>query len=214
MRRSRLWMCALLATATLGCKQVTQVKEAVNKQFAAIKAKIDAARHRLQPAPQPPAPTPTPAQGARGAQGVPATPTSPLQGGGAAAPEPTRPPPIHHPAIAQAPIIAAPGRDVPYVSDDTGTIAPGMAEREVYSVWGAPAAVRRAGEFTYLYFRNGCEHSCGMMDLVMLQNGHVVDAVLRWPGHEYSGQSSSPKGVKPHPNPGGDTLVVHPPSTP
>ena len=32
MRRSTLWMCALLATATLGCKQV-------NEQFTKIKQK-------------------------------------------------------------------------------------------------------------------------------------------------------------------------------
>jgi len=54
---------------------------------------------------------------------------------------------------------------MPYVSEDTGTIAPGMSEREVYSLWGAPAEVRRAGEYTYLFFNNGCERTCGTADV-------------------------------------------------
>ena len=91
-----------------------------------------------------------------------------------------------------------------------------MAEREIYSLWGPPIAVRRQGEFTYLYYRNGCEYTCGTEDVVFLQNGKVVDAVLRWPGHEYSGQSSSPAATPPHGpvRPGGDTLTVKTPSTP
>ncbi|MGH7568639.1 MAG: hypothetical protein ACREL9_06670 [Gemmatimonadales bacterium] len=100
------------------------------------------------------------------------------------------------------------------MSEDTGTVDPGMAERDVYSLWGPPAAVRRAGEFTYLYFKNGCEYSCGTMDLVILQNGQVVDAIVRWPGHGYSGLSSSPPGTIPGPTRGGDTLGVRPDSPP
>ncbi|HXF95902.1 MAG TPA: hypothetical protein VNI61_07340 [Gemmatimonadales bacterium] len=116
------------------------------------------------------------------------------------------------PSAPQYPAGTRPLRDEPYVSDDTGTIAPGMTERDVYSLWGPPVGVRRAGEWTYLYFRNGCEYSCGTYDVVFLQNGLVVDAILRWPGHGYSGQSSSPPGVVPLPTRGGDTLVVRPPS--
>jgi hypothetical protein len=69
---------------------------------------------------------------------------------------------------------------------------------------------------TYLYYRNGCEYTCGTADVVFLQNGHVVDAVLRWPGHGYSGQSSSPVATPPHgpARQGGDTLRVTSPSTP
>lgn len=93
----------------------------------------------------------------------------------------------------QSPVLL---RDEPYVSEDTGTIAPGMTEREVYALWGAPAAVRKAGDMTYLYFKNGCEYSCGTMDVVFLQNGGVIDAIVRWPGHGYSGESSSPPGRK------------------
>jgi len=53
-------------------------------------------------------------------------------------------------------------------------------------------------------------------DVVFLQSGQIVDAVLRWPGHRYSGQSSSPVATPPHgpARPGGDTLTVKSPSTP
>ncbi len=94
---------------------------------------------------------------------------------------------------------AKPVQDVPYDSPDTGTIAPGMAERDVYSLWGPPMGVRKMGEYTYLHYPNGCERTCGTDDVVILQNGQVVDAIVRWPGHGYSGQSSSPPGKKPSP---------------
>ena len=88
-------------------------------------------------------------------------------------------------------------RDVPYISNDTGTVAPGMTEADVIAMWGRPAAVSRMGAMTYLYFPNGCERSCGTLDVVLFESGQVVDAVLRWPGHGYSGQSSSPPGTQP-----------------
>jgi len=47
------------------------------------------------------------------------------------------------------------------------------------------------------------------LDLVTLQNDQVVDAIVRWPGHGYSGQSSSPPGKKHGPTRGGDTLKIH-----
>ena len=97
----------------------------------------------------------------------------------------TEPPPA-------PPVSVNPVTDMPYESADTGTVSPGMAERDVYALWGAPAAVRRAADYVYLYFHNGCEKTCGTMDLVILQNGQVVDAIVRWPGHGYSGESSSP----------------------
>jgi hypothetical protein len=105
----------------------------------------------------------------------------------------------------------APTQDVTYISDDTGTVNPGMTEREVYEIWAAPAAVRRVGEYTYLFFRNGCEYTCGTMDVVTLKDGHVVDAIVRWDGHRYSGESSSPPGKVPFANPGGENLQVTPP---
>ena len=192
MRRSTLLMCALLTIATSGCKQI-------NEQWAKVKEKIAAARQRTRPGqpaqPAPAMPQPVPPQDV------------------AATPPPSAPP--KKPAR-QAPAVPLPARDVPYDSPDTGTIAPDMSEREVYSLWGAPIAVRRQGEMTYLYYRNGCEFTCGTEDVVFLQNGKVVDAVLRWPGHGYSGQSSSPFATPPHgpARPGGDTLTVKPPSTP
>src|SRR2546427_5279292 len=42
----------------------------------------------------------------------------------------------------RSPQVPLPSRDVPYNSLDTGTIAPGMGEREIYSLWGPPIAVR------------------------------------------------------------------------
>ena len=101
---------------------------------------------------------------------------------------------------------AAAVQDVPYVSDDTGTVAPGMSEAEVVAMWGAPVARSRTGAMTYLYFPNGCERSCGTMDVVFLENDRVVDAVLRWPGHGYSGQSSSPPGTTPAATPPGQPI--------
>ncbi len=187
MRRSTLLMCALLTIATSGCKQI-------NEQVQKIKDKIAAARQRNKPAP------------AQQAQPAPATPQ----------PAPTMDRPLprdQEPPVPSRPVALA---DVPYTSADTGTIAPGMGEKEIYSLWGPPADVRRQGQFTYIFYPNGCEHTCGTADVVILQNGQVVDAVLRWPGHGYSGQSSSPAATPPHgpARPGGDTLTVKSTSTP
>lgn len=147
-----------------------------------------------------------------------ASPSTPPSGGGDTARRDAAPgaratptPPRSRPAAPQYPTAARPVRDEPFISEDTGTLDPGMSENEVYSLWGPPVGVRRAGEWTYLYFRNGCEYSCGTYDVVFLQNGRVVDVIHRWPGHRYSGQSSSPPGVVPLPTRGGDTLVVAPP---
>ncbi len=193
MRRSTLLMCALLTIATSGCKQI-------NEQVQKIKDKIAAARQRNKPAPA------QQAQQAQQAQPAPATPQ----------PAPTMDRPLprdQEPAVPSRPMALA---DVPYTSADTGTIAPGMGEKEIYSLWGPPADVRHQGQFTYIFYPNGCEHTCGTADVVILQNGQVVDAVLRWPGHGYSGQSSSPAATPPHgpPRPGGDTLTVKSTSTP
>jgi hypothetical protein len=164
----------------------------INEQVQKVKAKIAAARQRTKPA----EPVPAAPQPAAPAQDV--APAPP--------PRPAR----------EAPAVPLPAQDVPYDSPDTGTIDPGMSERDVYSLWGAPHAVRRVGDMTYLYYPNGCEYTCGTADVVFLQNGRVVDAVLRWPGHGYSGQSSSPFATPPHgrTRPGGDTLTVQSPSTP
>jgi len=211
MRRSRLWMCALLAIAPSGCKQFNDQFAKVKYQFAkvtaTIAAKIEAARHRRPgtgPAPATPPPAaPTPAP--------PAAPT-PSRPGARVGAGPARPAP-EGPA-SQIPERPTAARDVPFSSQFTGTIDPGMGEKDVYSLWGPPADVRRQGEYTYLFFPNGCEHSCGTADVVILQQGKVVDAILRWPGHRYSGESSSPAATQPHVRKGGDTLTTKPPSTP
>lgn len=211
MRRSRLWMCALLAIAPSGCKQFNDQFAKVKDQFAKVRAtvaaKIDVLRHR-RPAtgaapttPPPPAPPP--------AAPAPPAPAKPGARTGAARPRPAPEGPA-----AQMPERPTALRDVPYSSPFTGTIDPGMGEKDVYALWGPPADVRRQGEYTYLFFPNGCEHSCGTADVVMLQNGKVVDAILRWQGHSYSGQSSSPAATQPHVRKGGDTLTTKPPSTP
>ena len=197
MRRSTPWMCALVMVATSGCKQISD-------QYAKIKQTIEAKIAQRRGRVPPPAPVPPPR----------ATADTPLAS--AAAPSAAPPPAPGRRHVAQAPEIARPAGDVPYESPDTGTIAPGMHEKDIYSLWGPPIAVRHQGEMTFLYFRNGCEYTCGTEDVVFLQNGQVVDAVLRWPGHGYSGQSSSPAATPPHgpARPGGDTLTVKSPSTP
>jgi hypothetical protein len=211
MRRSTLVMCVLLLTATFGCDRVKPELGRVASIGATVKHKFEQLRDRLLH--RKPAATPGPLAAAPGGSTA-ATP-------GAAEPPPPPPspppaPPRHpsRPATPRSPAgRPAAVRDVPYVSPDTGTIAPGMGERDVYALWGPPVAVRHLGEYTYLFFPNGCEYTCGTMDVVTLKDGHVVDAILRWPGHGYSGQSSSPAAMPPHgPPPGADTLRVAPPN--
>ena len=174
MRRSMLVVYALVAGTTLGCD--------------AIKQAIDKRRNRNRtPATQPAVArdtTKAAADTARADTAV-APPTS----------APSRAPALE-PAREQAPVVRT-VRDEPYNSPDTGTVAPGMGESDVAALWGPPSAVRRAGSFTYLHYPNGCELTCGTTDIVILQDGQVVDAVVRWHGHGYSGQSSSPPGSTP-----------------
>jgi hypothetical protein len=194
MRRSTLWMCALLVTTTFGCEQVKKQAATVG---ATVKDQIEKVRERFfhkKPPPPPPAP-------------VAAVPTPPPP-----APAPAPHGPLHPAPTERVPPIPGDGprprRDIPYVSQDTGTVFPGMTERDVYSLWGAPVAVRHLGEYTYLYFQNGCEYSCGILDVVTLQNGQVVDAIVRWPGHGYGGLSRSNTGGTPNAPPGGDILQM------
>jgi hypothetical protein len=76
--------------------------------------------------------------------------------------------------------------------DTTRAVRPGMTEAEVRARWGEPVAVRRLNDWTYLFYRNGDERYYGYYDVVFLQNGQVMDAVVRSPQHVYAGQSSSP----------------------
>jgi len=205
MRRSTLTLCALLAISTLGCEQINKIK-------ANVQAALDRRRGRTPAPATPPRDTtkhPTPAGAAAPVAGAP-TPAAktpqPVAGGPT---PPPRLPPVGGGLTEQFPGVPRGVRDVPYDSPDTGTVAPGMSERQVYSLWGRPAAIRREGDYTYLFFPNSCERTCGTLDLVMLQNDRVVDAVVRWPGHNYSGESSSPPGKKHGPHRPGDSLRVH-----
>ena len=73
------------------------------------------------------------------------------------------------------------------------TIDPGMTRAEVVAKLGEPLSSRSFESFVYLLYRNGCEKTCGMNDLVVLDSGKVVDAIFRAPSRRYSGTSSSPR---------------------
>ncbi len=83
--------------------------------------------------------------------------------------------------------------------EDAGAIRPGMREEEVRARWGEPVAARRAGDYAYLFYANGAERQVGWYDVVFLQNGQVVDAIVRGPGRTYLGVSSAPPGRTPVP---------------
>jgi outer membrane protein assembly factor BamE (lipoprotein component of BamABCDE complex) len=74
-------------------------------------------------------------------------------------------------------------------------IDPGMSRDSVVARFGKPASEQRYGNFTYLFFGNGREAQVGMADIVILENGVVVDAVLRSPRRTYTGTSSSPRAI-------------------
>ncbi len=82
----------------------------------------------------------------------------------------------------------------PWFPSDTGTVRPGMTSEEVVATWGPSVADRAVGNWTFLYFRNGCEQACGTFDVVLLEGDQVVDAIVRGFGHTYAGVSSSPAG--------------------
>lgn len=75
------------------------------------------------------------------------------------------------------------------------SIDPGMSEAKVVERLGEPDATRAAGDFKYLFYRNGCIRQCGMDDVVILQKDSVVDAMFRSADRSYSGKSSSPRAI-------------------
>lgn len=108
-------------------------------------------------------------------------------------------PPVNEPATqpaARRPVAQQAGAraEEPWTPTLTGTVNPGMTREDVIAVWGDPVTERVADGRGYLYFRNGCEVRCGTYDVVFLDGGQVVDAIVRGPGHEYAGTSSSPEG--------------------
>jgi hypothetical protein len=76
-------------------------------------------------------------------------------------------------------------------------VRPGMTEAEVRARWGDPLATRTANDWTYLFYRNGRERRVGFDDVVLLQHGQVMDAIVRSADHVYGGVSSSPEGRMP-----------------
>jgi hypothetical protein len=75
------------------------------------------------------------------------------------------------------------------------TIDPGMTRDQVVAKLGEPLSARTYDSHTYMLYKNGCEKTCGMNDLVVLDSGKVVDAVFRATGRRYSGTSSSPRMI-------------------
>lgn len=67
------------------------------------------------------------------------------------------------------------------------TVRAGMTEAQVRSTLGAPAAVRRADDWSYLFYLNGCAVRCGSDDVVFLREGRVVTAVFRTPRRRFQG---------------------------
>ncbi len=85
----------------------------------------------------------------------------------------------------------------PAGAQEARVIDPGMTREQVVAELGAPVMTRTAGRFIYLFYPNGCERTCGMQDLVILEDDAVVDAIFRSPRRSYSGTSSSPGTVAP-----------------
>lgn len=71
------------------------------------------------------------------------------------------------------------------------TVRAGMTAAEVRAALGQPALVREVGEWTYLYYANGCAPRCGSDDVVFVQGGRVVAAVFRTPRRRFVGPPPS-----------------------
>jgi hypothetical protein len=132
----------------------------------------------------------TPGAAAAGPVEAQQTPPAPVE----SAPKPQQPTPRQRATILSPDLV-----DEPWTPVNTGAVSPGMSRADVIGVWGEPVAERTAGTWEYLYFRNGCEVTCGTFDVVMFEAGQVVDAIVRGPGHTYTGTSSSPPGREPLP---------------
>lgn len=95
-----------------------------------------------------------------------------------------------------------------------GTIDPGMTKAQVIEQLGKPATTRTFQGTTYLLYSNSCGKSCGMQDLVVLDNDAVVDAVFRSPNRHYTGTSSSPVATRPNARGSRAGTLAVPPSPP
>ena len=74
-------------------------------------------------------------------------------------------------------------------------IDPGMSKARVIALLGKPLVERTTGESAYLFYRNSCQETCGMNDVVILQMDAVVDAIFRSSSRRFSGTSSSPRAI-------------------
>lgn len=71
------------------------------------------------------------------------------------------------------------------------TVRAGMTLSEVRGTLGDPAAVRVAGDWTYLFYANGCPVRCGSDDVVFLRDGQVVSAVFRTRRRRFVGPAAA-----------------------
>ena len=67
------------------------------------------------------------------------------------------------------------------------SIAAGMTEAEVRQAFGEPTVRRQAADRIYLFYANGCPVRCGSDDVVFLERGRVVTAILRTQGRHFAG---------------------------
>jgi hypothetical protein len=99
-------------------------------------------------------------------------------------------------------------------------IDPGMSKTQVIEHLGQPQSLKTADTTLYMYYRNGCEKTCGMNDVVILVHDKVVDAIFRDPNRKYTGESSSPtritaaEAIKTGKEKKGSALTVKPPAPP
>ena len=84
-------------------------------------------------------------------------------------------------------------------AQEVKTIKPGMTEAEVRTAWGMPLTARKRGGHSFLYYANDCLKRCGTYDIVFLEGGQVIDAIVRDKSRRYDGIASSPNDRKPMP---------------
>jgi hypothetical protein len=101
------------------------------------------------------------------------------------------------PPAADTTAVAAPAQAPPPQPPPDNAVKPGMTADEVKARWGEPLATRTVNDWTYIFYRNRRERAVGYTDVVMLQHGQVMDAIVRSPDHVYAGVSSSPEGRVP-----------------
>ena len=149
--------------------------------ITAIALLIPALALAQQPTTPPPTPAPTPAP--------------------VVVPPPTAMPAPVDTAKAAAPVLApvvAPAPPAAPAQEQVATISPGMSVAEVEASWGKAGVTRTDGDQTFLFYKNDCLRTCGTFDVVILEGGKVVDAIVRASYHRYDGTSSSPAGTTPH----------------